>query len=148
MCNHHFEVEHRPVGDNRGDGWELLESVHMSDATGGIGEWLIARGRQQALRIAEIYALAEPERAHEIVIQRYSCNGPEDEAERPFAEGELPEVDPQKLARHVVALRQALRDLSRIEVKRSNGRLHLSMPEDAGRIAERALRAGWEEEGS
>lgn len=139
MCGHRFAIERRPADDERGERWEELDGVGIHDLL-RVREEELARARAQALRVASAYAWAAPGRAGEIVLQRYSCNGPEGEAERPFAEG-LPQADPEDLARRLVALRQALAPYAEIKLGGYGGELRISLPEGGAEQARAALEA-------
>lgn len=143
MCNHHFvlaRVRENPE-KNSYDDWKTLERLHMHDGL-GIGQPEIDRGRAQALNLAELYAIADPDGAGELEIQRFSCNGPEDGPERPYAEGAPQATERERqLARRVIALRAALQPYARITARSDDdGVLRLELPADGGTAAAKALK--------
>jgi hypothetical protein len=135
MCGHHYMLDRRPAG---GEGWEELERFDF-EAYSSEYEEARAAAEARARRIAASYALAEPERAGELVLQLYDCCGPAGDPIPAPLPPTLP--DQRQLAAEVVRLRQALKPYAAIELgERRNGRLHLSLPADGGAGARTALR--------
>ena len=150
MCNHHLLIELRPEeGDYRD--WETVDRVDLGGGLGVPAGQALKGPHERALELAGDYAIAYPERARDIIIQQYSCNGPEDEGVRPFPNGTQREMpgDVARVAAENVKLREALRfyaDRYRWQLKTRkadpHGQLTVSVDaaRDAGERARRALR--------
>jgi hypothetical protein len=153
MCNHRYLIEWRPQDHEQ---WADIEEVPMNGSV-RLQNHERARGCALAREIAAGYARAYPERACDLVITRYSCNGPLDE-ERLYAQGHHPEdagVHAQKLARENVRLRAALNLYAPASAWRprtlatEEGAISIRFPlaEDAGTRARTALNGNENEAG-
>jgi hypothetical protein len=151
MCQHRYVIEWRPSADY--DQWVDIEEVPM-DVGGRLPVDERLRGLALARVVAADYIRAYPARVHEIVINRFSCNGPLEE-ELFIVDGvdgvdnvDAEVLQMQRLARDNVRLRKKALSLYadvsgwRPRVILAAGLLTVKLPvsEDAGAAARAALR--------